>query len=81
MGDMGMEQWWSDTDSGKQQNVKKNLSRTNLGLNQSLCSVIEAYKYNVSVNNTTLYFIYNKNSVLSGRYVSTFIGSSSLKYK
>jgi len=34
------------------------------------------YKYNVSVNNTTL-FIYNKNSVLSGRHVSTFIRSSS----
>jgi len=35
------------------------------------------YKYNVSVNNTTPYFIYNKNSVLSGRHVSTFIRSSS----
>jgi hypothetical protein len=35
------------------------------------------YKYNVSVNNATLYFIYNKNSVLSGRHVSTFIRSSS----
>ena len=35
------------------------------------------YKYNVSVNNTTLYFIYNKSSILSGRHVSTFIGSSS----
>ena len=34
------------------------------------------YKYIVSVNNT-LYFIYNKNSILSGRRVSTFIGSSS----
>jgi len=34
-------------------------------------------KYNVSVNNTTLYFIYNKNSILSGRHVSTFIRSSS----
>ena len=34
-------------------------------------------KYNVSVNNTTLYFIYNKNSVLSGRHVSTFIRSTS----
>jgi len=32
---------------------------------------------NVSVNNTTLYCIYNKNSILSGRYVSTFIRSSS----
>jgi len=31
----------------------------------------------VSVNNTTLYFICNKNSVLSGRHVSTFTGSSS----
>jgi len=30
----------------------------------------------VSVNNTTL-FIHNKNSKLSGRHVSTFIGSSS----
>jgi len=36
-----------------------------------------ADKYNVSLNNTTLYFIYGKNSVLSGRHVSTFIGSSS----
>ena len=26
-------------------------------------------KYNVSVNNTTLSFIYNKNSILSGRHV------------
>jgi len=32
---------------------------------------------NVSINNTTIYFIYNKNSVLSGRHVSTFTGSSS----
>jgi len=31
----------------------------------------------MSVNNTTLYFIYNKNSILSGRHVSTFIMSSS----
>ena len=37
----------------------------------------EYYKYNVSVDNTTLYFIYNKNSILSGRHVSTFIRSSS----
>jgi len=29
------------------------------------------YKYNVSVDNTALYFIYNKNRVLSGRHVST----------
>jgi len=29
----------------------------------------------VSVNNTTIYFI--KNSILSGRHISTFIGSSS----
>ena len=34
-------------------------------------------KSNLSVTNTTLYFIYNKNSVLSGRNVSTFIRSSS----
>jgi len=34
------------------------------------------YKY-MSVNNTTLYFIYNKNSILSGRHVLTFIRSSS----
>ena len=32
---------------------------------------------NASVNNTTLYFIYNKLSILSGRHVSTFIRSSS----
>ena len=38
---------------------------------------VMTYKYNVSVNNTTLYFIYNKNSILSERYVATFIGSSS----
>ena len=31
----------------------------------------------MSVSNTTIYFIYNKNSVLSGRHVSTFIRSSS----
>jgi len=31
----------------------------------------------VSVNNTTPNFIYNKNNTLSGRHVSTFIGSSS----
>jgi len=35
------------------------------------------YKYNVSVNNTTLYFVYNKNIILSGWHVSTFIRSSS----
>jgi len=35
------------------------------------------FTYNVSVNNTTLYFTYNKNSVLSGRHVSAFIRSSS----
>ena len=35
------------------------------------------HKYNMSVNNTTLYFIYNKNSILSGWHVSTFIRSSS----
>jgi len=35
------------------------------------------YKYNVSVNNTTLCFIYNKNSILSARHVSTFTRSSS----
>jgi len=35
------------------------------------------YKYNVSVNNTTLYFIYNKSIILSGRHVSTIIRSSS----
>jgi len=35
------------------------------------------YKHNVSVNNTTLYFIYNKNRILSGQYVSTFNRSSS----
>jgi len=34
-------------------------------------------KYNGSVNNTTLYFIHNKNSILSGRHVSIFIRSSS----
>jgi len=32
---------------------------------------------NGSVNNRTLHFIYNKNSILSGRHVSTFIRSSS----
>jgi len=31
----------------------------------------------VSVNNTTIYFIYNKNSILSGRHVSAFAGSPS----
>ena len=31
----------------------------------------------MSVNNTTLYFIDNENSVLSGRHVSTFIRSFS----
>jgi len=31
----------------------------------------------VSVNITAIYFIYNKNSVLSGRHVSSFIRSSS----
>jgi len=35
------------------------------------------YKHNVSVNNTILYIIYNENSILSGRHVSTFIRSSS----
>ena len=36
-----------------------------------------SYKHDVSVNNTTLYFIYNKNNILSGRHVSTLIRSSS----
>ena len=40
-------------------------------------SALIRYKHNVSVNNTTLYFIYNKNSILSGQHVSTFIMSSS----
>jgi len=31
----------------------------------------------MSVNNTTIYFIYNKNSILSGQHVSTLTGSSS----
>jgi len=31
----------------------------------------------MSVNNTTIYFIYIKNSILSGWHVSTLIGSSS----
>ena len=39
--------------------------------------VLKHINTNVSVNNTTLYFIYNKNSILSGRHVSTFIRSSS----
>jgi len=44
----------------------------------AVCKLIGyIYKYNVSVNNTTLYFIYNKNNILSGRHVSTFIRSSS----
>jgi hypothetical protein len=47
MGDVGVEQWWNDTDSGKENNAEKNLPRTNLtftclGLNQGLRSVIEA---------------------------------------
>jgi len=47
MSDMGVEQWWIDTDSGKEKKAEKNLSRTNLtctclGLNQGLRSVIEA---------------------------------------
>ena len=42
----------------------------------SMLQFIKLCKY-VSVNNTTLYFIYNKNSVLSGRHVSTFNRSSS----
>jgi len=32
---------------------------------------------NVSVHNTTIYFTYIKNSILSRRHVSTFTGSSS----
>jgi len=40
-------------------------------------SIPKRYKYNVSVNNTTHYFIYNKNIILSGQNVSTFIRSSS----
>jgi len=40
-------------------------------------TAVPIYKYNVSVNSTTLYFTVNKNSVLSGRHVSTFIRSSS----
>ena len=39
--------------------------------------VLQHINTNVSVNNTTIYFIYNKNSILSGQHVSTFTGSSS----
>ena len=35
------------------------------------------HKHNTSVDNTTFYFIYNKNSILSGRHVSTFMTSYS----
>ena len=36
------------------------------------------YKYiTIKYNNNKIYFIYNKNSILSGRHVSTFIKSSS----
>ena len=38
----------------------------------SLCSFF--YSHNTSVNNTTLYFIYNKIVYLSGRHVSTLQG-------
>ena len=31
----------------------------------------------MSISNTTVYFTYNKNSILSGRHASTFIRSSS----
>jgi len=37
----------------------------------------EGINANMSVSNTTLYFIYNKNSIFSERHVSTFIRSSS----
>ena len=40
-------------------------------------SLVSTYKYNVSVNNPTLYLIYDKNSILSGRHVSAFIRPSS----
>ena len=40
-------------------------------------SKLSSYKYNVSINNTTFYFIHNKYSILSGRHVSTYNGSSS----
>ena len=53
------------------------LEESRLSSTMILLSFISSYKYNVSVNNTTLYFIYNKNSILSGRHISTFIGSSS----
>jgi len=46
-------------------------------INWRLCITESLYKYNVSINNTTLYFIYNKHSILSGRHVSTFIRPSS----
>ena len=39
--------------------------------------VLQHINTHVSVNNTTLYSIYNKISILSGRHVSTFIRSCS----
>ena len=44
---------------------------------ESLWNEEKPNKYRLSINNTTLDFIYNKNNVLSGRHVSTFIRSSS----
>ena len=64
----------------RNKNLKKKRERT-VPLLQRCTGRREAYfhryKYNVSVNNTILYFIHNKKSILSGRHVSTFIKSSS----
>ena len=57
--------------------VHKNFEKATKNLDEIRENKNIKFKYNVSVNNTILYFIYNKNSILSGRHVSTFIRSSS----
>jgi len=57
--------------------LSPNLSRKVFFFNIFPSRSVITYKHNVSVNNTTLYFTHNKNSLLSGRHVSTFIRSSS----
>jgi len=51
--------------------------RINLSENIFCSGVNISTNTNVSVNNTTLYFMYNRNRILSERHVSTFLGSSS----
>jgi len=66
--------WWT---KGNKINIFSEDCDSPLPISIHQCSIVIHINTNASVNNTTLYCIYNKNSILSGRHVSTSIGSSS----